>query len=94
MCSEIAKQLAAALNALNIERQSIEQRIAREAIALVDAHYCDARTHPVLVVAHSGWHLGVMGIVAARLVARYQRPALCLAMDDKQSMLTTKQNFG
>ncbi len=84
--SDTAKQLASALNALNVERQSIEKRITKEASALVDAQYRDPRLHPVLVIAGTGWHLGVMGIVAARLVARYQRPAVCLAVDEKQSM--------
>ncbi|HXF93857.1 MAG TPA: single-stranded-DNA-specific exonuclease RecJ [Nitrospiraceae bacterium] len=72
-----AKQLAEELERLNRERQQIEERMMAEAMALVD----ETTDRPALVLASPNWHLGVVGIVAARLVERFHRPAIVIAMD-------------
>lgn len=74
-------RLAARLNELNEERKVIENGIKDQAIALAEEKYADPVTNPILVLAGTGWHLGVAGIVAARLVAQFQRPALCLSIE-------------
>lgn len=64
------------LTQLNTLRKSIEAEATEEAIAMVQP---EAR---VIVVAKEGWHEGVVGIVAARLVQRYERPAIVLSIDE------------
>jgi single-stranded-DNA-specific exonuclease len=73
-----ALELARKLDAANRERQTIEKSIVEEAMREIDATFDAARSFG-LVVAHARWHPGVVGIVAARLVQRYRRPAIVLA---------------
>jgi single-stranded-DNA-specific exonuclease len=75
----IAAELAARLDAYNRERRDIEARTLEAAIAMVEA----APQSPVLVLAAAeNWHPGVIGIVAARLKERYERPACVVAIAD------------
>ncbi len=76
-----AKTLAAALHEENRVRQRVEQAVLREALEQV-ARTVDFTQHRVIVVAGQGWHPGVIGIVAARLVERYARPAVVIALAD------------
>ena len=64
----------------NRERKVIEDQIFTEAIWKVEESPSMSRD-PVLVVADDRWHVGVVGIVAARLVDRYAKPAFVLAVD-------------
>jgi single-stranded-DNA-specific exonuclease len=77
-CEAEAFEIAQRLEALNTERQGIEERTSTEAAAFVGG----AELPPAIVVSSRGWHLGVVGIVAARLVERYHRPAIVIAMND------------
>lgn len=79
-----AKEIAMRLNQLNGDRQQEEARIVaemRERIegdpAIRDA-YC-------MVVDGDGWHRGVIGICASRVVDRYCRPALVIAKDGEEA---------
>ena len=72
-----ASQLAGELDELNVERRRIENDIM--SLALEEAQRFE--NDPVLVVAGQGWHQGVIGIVASRLVERFERPALVLGLD-------------
>jgi single-stranded-DNA-specific exonuclease len=74
-----AQQLADRLEQLNRERQRIEVDIMAEALALLK----DQELPPALVLASRHWHLGVVGIVAARLVDRFQRPAIVMAVNEQ-----------
>ena len=71
----VALQFAQQLEELNRQRQTIEEEITREAVAQVEA---DDQPHAIVVGAER-WHSGVIGIVAARLVERYHRPAVVVA---------------
>jgi single-stranded-DNA-specific exonuclease len=71
--------LAQLLDAANRDRQQIESDILAEALASVEGAFDPDRDFG-LVVAGAGWHPGVIGIVASRLVQRYGRPAICLAL--------------
>lgn len=75
-----ARTLAEALEQDNRERQQVEGRVVREAIEWVerDVAFQEER---VIVVADDRWHAGVVGIVAARLVDRYHRPAVVIALN-------------
>jgi single-stranded-DNA-specific exonuclease len=77
-----AKRLAEELEGLNRERQSIEERILREAIDQVESWPESRRRRRGYVVAGEGWHEGVIGIVASRLVERYNRPVVLIAGTD------------
>ncbi|MBL8857195.1 MAG: single-stranded-DNA-specific exonuclease RecJ [Planctomycetes bacterium] len=75
-----AKALARDLDALNIERKRIENDLLSTAIDAA-APFADRNLHPVLVVAGQGWHQGVVGIIAARLVSRFERPAIVIGLE-------------
>ncbi|MGE0192097.1 MAG: single-stranded-DNA-specific exonuclease RecJ [Planctomycetota bacterium] len=78
-----ARRLAHALDAANRERREIEARVLDDALAQAEAAVADDDP-PGLVVAGQGWHAGVVGIVAARLVDRFQRPSLVVALDGER----------
>jgi single-stranded-DNA-specific exonuclease len=81
---QVAAQLAGRLEELNRERQAVEDRILREALAQVEEWPEARRAHRGYVLAHEGWHEGVIGIVASRLVERYQRPVVLIAGTDRE----------
>ncbi len=72
--------IAEELDAANAERQSVERSILEEAIKLVESsgNYPARRS---IVLASSSWHQGVIGIVASRLVERFHRPTILIAID-------------
>ncbi len=74
-----ARRLADSLEELNRERQAVEGRILREAIAQVEKWPEAKRRNSAYVVAGADWHEGVIGIVASRLVERYNRPVVLIA---------------
>src|SRR5437764_1177348 len=76
---DVARRLAGELEELNRERQAVESRIFREATAEVEEWTPELRARPAYVVAGEDWHEGVIGIVASRLVERYNRPVVLLA---------------
>ncbi|MCC6830832.1 MAG: single-stranded-DNA-specific exonuclease RecJ [Thermoleophilia bacterium] len=78
---ETAGPIAERLWALNVERREVEQRITAEAIAQVEASPDEIRDGHAIVAAGDGWHEGVVGIVASRLVERFDRPAIVIARD-------------
>jgi single-stranded-DNA-specific exonuclease len=71
------EQLAGELERLNAERQAIEQAALVEAGEMVEA---GGGRGGVIVVASERWHPGIVGLVAARLVERYRRPAIAIAV--------------
>lgn len=75
--------LAVRLDEFNAERRAIERDVLDQAITRIDGLYGpDSKDLPsVLVVESEGWHVGVIGIVASRLVERYARPAFVIGMD-------------
>jgi single-stranded-DNA-specific exonuclease len=72
-----AQQIAKELDAANHERRAVETRIRYEAEAQMDA----LGERPAYVLAGEGWHAGVIGIVASRLVERSGRPVVMIALD-------------
>jgi single-stranded-DNA-specific exonuclease len=77
-----ARRLADSLEELNRERQAVEGRILREAVAQVEAWPSEQRARRAYAVAGADWHEGVIGIVASRLVERYHRPVVLIAGTD------------
>jgi single-stranded-DNA-specific exonuclease len=74
-----AEPRARELEDLNRERQAVEDRILREATSLVEELPAPRRRRRGYVLWNEGWHEGVIGIVASRLVERFQRPVVLVA---------------
>jgi single-stranded-DNA-specific exonuclease len=74
---ERGDEIARELDGLNHDRRAAEVRITSEAEQLCAPQLASA----ALVVAGEGWHGGVVGIVASRLVERHRRPAVVIALD-------------
>jgi len=77
---EEANILAEKLNSDNRNRQAIEERILKEALAKIDKEI-NFKDHYVIVLSATGWHQGVLGIVAAKLVDRFYRPAIIISLE-------------
>ena len=75
-----AKSLAEQLEAENLRRQQEEADILSAARRRVDTDP-DVGAHAILVVWGDGWHRGVIGIVASKLVDAFHRPAIVFAID-------------
>ncbi|BCU81350.1 single-stranded-DNA-specific exonuclease RecJ [Polycladomyces abyssicola] len=81
---ETAYMMANQLDQMNRERQQLVEEIFEEARAMVEA---DPDAHRrFIVVASPGWNVGVIGIVASRLVERYYRPTIVLGIDEETGM--------
>ena len=76
-----AAVLAAQLDQQNRERQEVEQEIFDAAIEGIDSQFDAARDAAIVAGAH-GWHPGVLGIVASRIVRKYHRPAIMIGFDE------------
>jgi single-stranded-DNA-specific exonuclease len=77
---EQANRLARYLEDQNAQRQTIERRMVAEARKMVEEQ--GRGEDPALVLAHLGWHAGIIGIVAGRLADLYARPTLMIALPD------------
>ncbi|UOQ46279.1 single-stranded-DNA-specific exonuclease RecJ [Halobacillus salinarum] len=75
-----AMQLAEFINQLNQERQKIVADIAKEAEEMVLSQNGMNR---VIIAAKEGWNPGVLGIVASKLVRKFDRPAIVLGIDSE-----------
>ncbi|MBI5725317.1 MAG: single-stranded-DNA-specific exonuclease RecJ [Planctomycetes bacterium] len=78
---ERAREIAADLDAQNSQRQKVERAIAQQAIQMVETAPAEIRDAAAIVLACDQWHGGVIGIVASRLVERFNRPAIMIAIN-------------
>lgn len=76
-----AEQIAEQLEGLNKERQEIEAVMLEEAINEAEAEIGLSDGPSVLVTARTGWHPGIVGLLASRLKDRFSRPAFAVAFD-------------
>lgn len=76
-----AQGLAHRLDAANRERQEVEERMLNEAAEVVEDQFDPDRSFG-LVAGKTGWHVGVVGIVASRLSQRYYRPSVVVGFDE------------
>jgi single-stranded-DNA-specific exonuclease len=79
--AEEVRQLAMTLDGENLKRQEEEAEILAAAKKIVQTDP-DIGARSVLVVAGDGWHRGVIGIVASKLVDTFHRPAIVLSVED------------
>ncbi len=76
-----AAEIAAELDRVNTERRAVEQRIVWEAEAQVAEQLAAGGERFSYVLAGEGWHPGVVGIVASRIVERHHRPVVVVALE-------------
>lgn len=76
-----AAQIAAGVDAYNLERRQVQEEIFQEAVRLVE-EAGDPGARRSIVLARPGWHSGVLGIVASKLVERFHRPTVLLSIED------------
>jgi len=78
--AEEARALAEQLDAENLRRQQEEADIVAQARKIVETDL-EVGSRTVIVVAGEGWHRGVIGIVASKLVDAFHRPAIVISTD-------------
>jgi single-stranded-DNA-specific exonuclease len=78
------REIAERLSALNGERQDEEARVIELILAECES-LVSGVTAPALVFAGEGWHRGVLGIVASRLVERFCRPVFVLGIENGEA---------
>jgi single-stranded-DNA-specific exonuclease len=82
-----ARQLAAELDSLNVERREIEQGMQTEALALLQRlSFQDQSLPDCLCLYQADWHQGVIGILAGRVKERYHRPVIAFAKGDDDEL--------
>lgn len=79
-----ARMIAEELDTMNRERQQLVEEITAEAVAMVETEKSNHQYF--IVVAAPGWNVGVIGIVASRLVEKYYRPVIVLGIDEETGM--------
>ncbi|MGH7817894.1 MAG: single-stranded-DNA-specific exonuclease RecJ, partial [Candidatus Binatia bacterium] len=79
--SEIAERIAQELEEHNQERRAIEAEVLGQALAQASAAMNGGPRHS-LVLAGEGWHPGVLGIVASRIVEKFYRPTVVIGFNE------------
>lgn len=76
-----ARTIASILDQENRNRKNIDEETFRQAQVMVEQEF-DPDQNPILVLAKKGWHSGVIGIVASRIVEKYFRPTVMISIED------------
>jgi single-stranded-DNA-specific exonuclease len=76
-----SRNIARVLESENKIRRDIDGTTCQDAMNLIDREF-DLEKNKVLVLAKEGWHPGVIGIVASRIMEKYNRPALLISVKD------------
>ena len=77
-----AIEIATYLETQNRQRQSVERGIVEEAMELANELGDTSADSRAIVVAKKGWHQGVIGIVASRLVDKFNKPTVIITLDE------------
>ncbi|MBU1631438.1 MAG: single-stranded-DNA-specific exonuclease RecJ, partial [Candidatus Omnitrophica bacterium] len=80
-CEQEALEIASLLEADNKQRQKIQEEICQEAMKMAEENV-NFRENRILVLANEGWHPGVIGIVASRLVDKFSKPAILISLNN------------
>jgi len=76
-----AYALACSLEEHNQTRQKMQSQVVEEAMAMIEADEI-LKAQDIIVVYKQGWHKGVLGIVASRIVDKYYRPTVVISVED------------
>ncbi|MGE0033638.1 MAG: single-stranded-DNA-specific exonuclease RecJ, partial [Pseudothermotoga sp.] len=87
-----ASQLIDVLFEYNATRQEIESQIFEKAVEQIERGNLDK--HPIIVVRGRDWHVGVIGIVAARLCHRYNKPVIVISEGDEGARASARSVSG
>jgi len=89
-----ALRLAQDLDRINSQRQQMQQKIIREALEMLSQSQ-RLQDQSVIVLAKEGWHIGVLGIVASRIVETFYRPAIVASLDEEWGTASARsiENF-
>jgi single-stranded-DNA-specific exonuclease len=77
-----AREIAVYLESQNRARQAVEKKILEQAVAQVESNGWADEKNRALVLGAEGWHAGVIGIVASRIVERFCRPTVMVAISN------------
>ena len=77
---EEAATLAQILENHNLQRQKMQLEVVQEAFAMIEAD--KLHEQQIIVVAKEGWHKGVLGIVASRVLEKYYRPSIVISVKE------------
>lgn len=80
-----AQKLAERLDAANRDRQEVQETVFRDSLKMI-ADNPSILMDPVTVVWGTGWHHGVIGIVASKLVERFHKPAFVLTLSEGEAV--------
>jgi single-stranded-DNA-specific exonuclease len=89
-----AREIAAYLESQNRARQTVEKQILEQALAQIESNGWGGDGSRALVLAAEGWHAGVIGIVASRIVDRYCRPTVMIALCNGQGQGSARSIAG
>jgi single-stranded-DNA-specific exonuclease len=81
--NDVALKIARELDEHNNQRRALEAEVLQQALALADSRYDGGKRHS-LVLAGEGWHPGVLGIVASRVVERFHRPTVVIGFNQAE----------
>ncbi|MFQ6045589.1 MAG: single-stranded-DNA-specific exonuclease RecJ [Gemmatimonadales bacterium] len=85
LCDDIeeARRYARKLDTINARRQAMDEEILEQAVEEIE-RAADLDRRYGLVLARDGWHPGVIGLVASRVVERYARPTVLIALEGNE----------
>jgi single-stranded-DNA-specific exonuclease len=76
----LASEIARILDNENRKRKNIDEKTLEQALELVEEGV-DLKKDKAIVLASTGWHQGVIGIVASRIAERFYRPTIMISID-------------
>jgi len=79
---EHAKELALSIDSENFKRQKIDQDTFKTACDMIEAKYPDMNNTYFITLAAEDWHPGVIGIVASKIVEKYNRPTILITLSE------------
>ena len=83
--AERSGEIARFLHEQNTERQKVERAITEQAVEIVESGGLADDERRAIVLARPEWHGGVIGIVASRLVSRFGRPTILIAVNGRDA---------
>ncbi len=79
---EQSEELARTIEKENSLRQEVDQQTFHEACEIIERKYANMNNVHCIVISSENWHPGVIGIVASKLVEKYYRPTIMIALTD------------
>ena len=88
-----AREMANNIEALNQERKDMSAALLELADKAAE-EFADIERYPILVLAGQGWHQGLVGIVAGRMVEKHGRPAIIIGLDGETGRASARTVHG